>query len=421
MTFLDRIMAGISRRFVSYWSDKLSWGGAFSAGMRGISGMPVDEHKAMGLTAYFAGINVISTDCASLPLRVYRQRKSGGQDQVSDDPRNELLTVSPDGETTSMRWRQAWQAHALGWGNGYAEIEFDRGAMAIGLHLLDPDKTHAERRPQDKRLFYRSGTDTIPPARVLHLAGLGFDGLSGYSPARIHREAIALGLATEAFGSAFFGNGTTTGGVLKSPKRLNEVAQDNLRKSIEKVHQGPQNAHKWLILEEGMDFAKTTVDPEDAQFLATRHFQVLEIARILRVPPHKVGDYSQSHLANIEAANIDYHQTTIMPWCRQIEQELNRKLFTPDERAHGLYVEHDMRAFLRGDSASRSSYYTQLYALGVLSTNDICDLENRNPVGPDGDRRFISANLIPLEQVDTAVDAAKEPAPALAKDTTDAA
>lgn len=398
-------------RLQSFWTDQLSWG-ALGAGGSSLSGMAVTPDTALGLTAYYAAINCISTDIASLPLEVYRRRTDGGRDAVRDDPRHELLAVSPDGETTSMRWRQSWLAHALGWGNGYAEIETTGGGEVLGLYLLEPDVTTPDRRPQDSRLFYRLGNGkTLPPYRVLHLAGLGYDGLKGYTPALLQREAVGLGLATQAFGSTFFGNGTNAEGVLESPNRLSDTAVKHLRESIANVHQGPANAHKLMILEEGATFKKTTVDPEAAQFLQTRQFQVIEIARMFRVPPHKIGDYSQSHLANIEASNLDYLQTTLMPWCRSIEQEINRKLFTAEERAAGFYVEHDMRAFLRGDAKSRAHYYQQLRDLGVLNPNIICALENMNPIGPEGDIRLVPLNMTTLENAGKPAPTPGGPAP----------
>jgi HK97 family phage portal protein len=386
----------------SYWADRASWG-SWSAlvpgGTIARAGIPVDEDTALTLTAAYAAINVISSDVAMLPLKVYRRRRDGRRDRVLDHPVTELLAISPDGETTACRWRQALTGHVLGWGNGYAEITF-AGGRPSGLYLLDPKRTRAERRPQDNHLFYRHGTGTLPRDRVLHVAGLSFDGLSGYSPIRLAREAIALGLAAEYYGAAFFGNQARPSGVLRHPSKLSAEAQARLRESWEALHNGA-GAHRTAVLSEGMEFQSITVPPEDAQFLATRQFQVVEIARMYRLPPHKLGDYSQSHLANIEASNIDYLTTTLMPWLGAIEDEFTRKLFTPEERARGFYCEHDANALLRGDITSRFGAYSVALRDGWLNRDDVRERENLNPIGePSGGRIYtVQAQMVPLGQL----------------------
>jgi HK97 family phage portal protein len=419
VNWFQRIIArfgGIERRTgSSLWSGPMSLN-AFLAGQGRptVSGVNVTPGSALTLTAAYAAINTIATDLASLPLRVYRRRRDEGRDEVRDHPAWDLLAVSPDDETTSMRWRQALYGHLLGWGNGYAEITFDSGSRPTGLYLLNPAMTWAERRPQDKRLFYRiGGSNTLPPGRTLHIAGLGFDGLSGYSPVAMAREAIALGLATEAFGGSFFGNGAHPGGYLSTDKKLLPEARESLRTAWNMVHQGSQNAHKTPVLTDGLKWNPTTVPPEDAQFLATRQFQVVEIARMYRLPPSKLGDFTQSHLANIEASNLDYITTTLMPWCEQVEQELNFKLLTREERAKGFFIEHNMSALLRGDMKSRAEFYTKLRDLGVLSPNQICRFENLNPIGSEGDIRLVPLNMTTLENAGKPVEPKPaKPAPA---------
>lgn len=362
------------------------------------SGGPITPASALTLAAYYAAINVLSTDLACLPLKVYKRRRSGGRDEVTDDPRSDLLAVSPDGETTSMRWRQALIGHTLGHGNGYTEIEFAGGEVS-GLKLLEPT-TKPDRRSQDNRLYYRLPDDsTRPPYKLLHLAGLGYDGLCGYSVAHMARQTIKLGLSAEGFGAAFFLNGTNANGHFTSPLKMSDQAKENFRRSVNERHRGTGNAFNFMILEQGMTWTQTTIPPEDAQFLATREFQVVEIARLFRLPPHKLGDYSQSHLANIEQSNIDYMTTTLMPWCESVEQELNRKLFTTQERRDGYYVEHQMQAFLRGDMNSRATFYERMFGLGVMTPNDIAQRENMNPIGSDGDERFLSVQVQPFATV----------------------
>jgi HK97 family phage portal protein len=371
------------------------------------TGSQVTPQAALTLAAAYACINVIATDVAMLPLEVFRRRKSGGRDQVRDDPRQELLGVSPDRETTSMRWRQAWVGHTLGWGNGFNELTFS-GGVCTGIYLLNPGKTQPRRRPQDKRLYYQlDNGETLPPYRVLHLAGLGFDGLCGYSPIRLHRRGIEMALAIEQTGLSLYTNNGQPKGVLTTEKTLSDTAYKRLKKDWHRKHGGPNNAGKVAILEDGLKFQATSINPEDAEFLATRQFQVIEVCRLYRVPPNKVADMTQSHLANIESSNIDYVMTTLVPWCRAIEQELNWKLFTPAERARGYYVKHDVRALLRGDMKSRAEYFTRMRDLGAYTPNMVLEIEDENPIGPEGDLRLVPLNMQTLE----AAGRPPEPAP----------
>ena len=333
-------------------------------------------------------------------LKVYKRRRDGTRQEVRDHPVARLLGRSPDGETTSMRWRQAYVAHALAWGNGHAEITFDRGTgEPTGLYLLDPRSTYSSRRPQDKRLYYQCGTETLPPYRVLHLAGLSFDGIRGYSPIHLAREAIGLGLAAERYGAAFFGNGSRPGGVLKTPQKLTPDAAKRVLGDWERIYRGPDNGSRTTILEQGLEWQTITIPPEDAQFLATRQFQLTEICRMFRIYPHKIADYSQANLASagLDASNLDYTTTTLMPWCEQLEQEINRKLFTEEEQDKGFYVEHVMAALLRGDMKTRAEYYQKMRDLGVYSPNDIRRMENLDPI-EGGDLYLVPANLVSLEK-----------------------
>lgn len=386
-------------RFLRRRSDSETRGaalGGFLGSAANVSGISVTERSALTLTAAFAAINVIATDTACLPIRLYKARKSGGRDQVNDRAVIDCLKWSPDGITTAMRSRQAWMGHTLGWGNGFQEIIRDGGGEPIQFKGIDPATCEARRRQSDGQVYYQIGGRTQLAENVLHLAGLGFDGLCGYSPVRMARQAIGLGLAAETFGASLFGNGSTPRGFLKSPKRLSADAARRMREGIERVHAGVANANRLAVLEEGTEWVQTSMSPEDSQFLATRQFQVVEIARIYRLPPHKIGDYSQSHLANIEAANLDYLTTTLMPWCEAMEQELNLKCLTTDERRAGFYFEHSLTALLRGDMKARAEFYTRLRDLGVLTPNMICEFENMNPIGPDGDIRLVPLNMTTL-------------------------
>lgn len=382
-----------------------------------LSGIPVNERTALTLTAAFACINVLATDTAFFPVRVMQRDPAGGSIERPDHPADELLKLTPDGETTTMRARQAWMGHVLGWGNGYQEVVRDRYGRPEALHRLDPARTEAKRRKADDALYYATDDGrTLFPSDVLHLAGLGYDGLRGYSPVRLARQAIALGLAAESSGAAVYGNGLNHRGVFKHPGIMSEQAWENFRRRVEETHLGVENSHRFLLLEEGIEFDGTSMSLEDAQYLAVRQFQVIELCRIYRVPPHKVMDYTAAGSAYraLEEANTDYVNTTLAPWCEQAEQVYSMKLLTRDERRKGFYVEHVLAALLRGDMRTRADYYTRLRDLGVLTPDHIARLEGLNPIGgPLGGTRLVSKSMQTLESV------ANPPAPKKAKGPTD--
>lgn len=376
---------------------------------RNASGVTVSPESALSLTVAYACINVVATDVSSLPFKVFQLRGDGGRGEVRSHPVSELLGVSPDGETTSMRWRQAWLGQTLGWGNGYNEVLFDGDGFPASAHLMPSRTTKPVRGDAGELLYEIEGGARLPARRVLHLAGLGGDGLCGYSPITLARQAVGMAIAAETFGAAFFANASKPSGVIEVPNTLSAESTKRLRESWQALQGGAENVGKVAVLEQGAKFSALSINPEDAQFLETRKFQVEEIIRLFRVPPHKVGDFSQSHLANIEAANLDYVQTVLMPWCEAIEQEVNRKLFTRAERAQGLFAEHVLTALLRGDSKSRSQYYRELRDLGVLSPNEIRRFENLNPLGEEGDVRLVPLNMTTLANAGRAQDPEPEP------------
>lgn len=365
------------------------------------TGMPVTPGRALSLTACYAAINVLSRDLASLPLSSWQTLEGGRTQELIGDRRRELLHVTPDGERTAYRFRQSLLSHALTYGNGYAEIErYDRDGSPAALHLLDPTKIRAERSKQTGLLWYvQDGGPKLAAENVVHIAPLGFDGLTGYSPIKLAMQAVALGLAAETFGAAFFGNGSTPKGVIHHPKRMTPEAATRLREGFERIHGSPLNAHRVAVLEEGAEWQQTTIPPEEAQFILTRQFQVIEIARLYGLPPHKIGDYSQAHLATVEESNLDYLATSLRGWCIAIESELNLKLFTAADRAAGLFARHNMADLMRGNSTARAAFYQVLLQTGALTPNQIAAAEGLEPIGAAGDCHLVPMNLTTLEAI----------------------
>ncbi len=362
------------------------------------SGVVVNERTALNLNGVWACVRAISETMASLPFPVYRRLNSGGKERFREHPAFRLLNISPDGEMPAMQWREAGLGHLLTWGNWYNEIETTVGGDLLGIHLLPPNKVTPQRTKAGALQYKLDGSYVpIPAKNMLHVAGLGFDGICGYSPVKIGREAIGLGMATERFGATWFGNGSRGQGVITHPAALSNDAKKNLRDSLEDVHGGPDNAHKWMIFEEGMTAQQIGVPPEDAQFLGTRLFQLQEICRLYRISPALVGDLSRSTFSNQEQESINFVVHTLRPWCCRIENEFNRKLFLLDEQDE-FFVEHLMDGLLRGDQATRNAAYAIGRQWGWYNADDVNEMENRNPL-PDGQGQIY---MIPAGYVNAA-------------------
>lgn len=374
-----------------------------------IAGVQVTEATALNFTAVFAAINCLATDIASLPLRVMQRQDDGSKRVAKDHPLTYLLRYAPNSDQDSFRFRQAQCGHIFGWGNSFAEIVRDSWTGSIrGFSLLNPASTKPMRL-RDTRLYYETRDDLsgatrkLHPENVLHLAGLGFDGIEGYSPIRLARQAVGLGIAAEEFGASLFGNGAIPKGILTTPKRLTELAVKNLRESFSRVHQGSKFANNLAILEDGVEWKNTSIPPEDAQFLATRAFQVIEIARLYRLPPHKIGDYSQAHLSNVEEANLDYITSVLVGWLESIEAQLVFKLLSEQEVRNGYFIAHDLRNLLRGNMTARSTYYKNLREQGCVTANEIRGWEDLNPFSDaeGGNKPIVQMNYTTLEKVGT--------------------
>jgi HK97 family phage portal protein len=365
------------------------------------SGIGVNENTALNLSAIWCGVVVIAGAVSSLPLDLMK-RTSGGRsnkEPFTDHPTYELVHARPNTEMTSVVFRRTLQAHALLWGNGYAEIERDESGRPLALWPLTPDRVYPYREPNGD-LTYRVASmsqdrvtyDELAPENILHIPGLGYDGIGGYSVVSKLREALGLGVALERFGAQFFGNGSNMTGVLQHPGKLSPSAHKHLEESLEAGHsQG--KARRALVLEEGMTWVQMGVPPDDGQFLETRKFQVTEVARILNLPPHKIKDLERATFSNIEEQNIEFVQDSLMPWLVYWEQELDRKLIRPLER-RVQFFKHNVNGLMRGNIQNRFSSSAVGRNWGWLSANDIRDLEDMNSIGAQGDIYLMPGNML---------------------------
>lgn len=358
---------------------------------RTTSGKPVNERTAMQTTAVYACVRIIAEAVASLPLHVYEYQDDGGKKLVHDHPLYYLLHDEPNPEMTSFVFRETLMSHLLIWGNAYAQIIRDGAGRVLGLYPLLPDKMEVQRDDKGNIYYvYSRNSDENPTFKeygniklkaedVLHIPGLGFDGLIGYSPIAMAKNAVGMTLACEEYGASFFANGANPGGVLEHPGVLKDPSK--VRESWNSVYRGVSNAHKIAVLEEGMKYQQIGIPPEEAQFLETRKFQINEIARLYRIPPHMVGDLDKSSFSNIEQQSLEFVKYTLDPWVIRWEQSLQRSLLLPGEKGK-YFIKLNVDGLLRGDYQSRMNGYAVGRQNGWFSANDIREMENMNPI-PD--------------------------------------
>src|SRR5574344_298700 len=368
------------------------------------SGRKVNEHSAMQMTAVYACVRILSESIASLPVHLYQYESEGNKEKAVKHPLYRILHDEPNPEMTSFVFRETLMTHLLLWGNAYAQIIRNGKGEIIGLYPLMPNRMQVDRDATGK-LYYqyrmqesdgqKSGTIILKPFDVLHIPGLGFDGLVGYSPIAMAKNAIGLSIATEEYGAKFFANGATPGGILEFPGTVKNP--EAIRESWNKGFSGT-NSHKVAILEEGMKYTPISISPEQAQFLETRKFQINEIARIFRIPPHMVGDLEKSSFSNIEQQSLEFVKYTLEPWIIRWEQALNKVLLTENEKSE-YFIKFNVDGLLRGDYQSRMNGYATARQNGWMSANDIRELENldRIPVEQGGDLYLINGNMTKLE------------------------
>lgn len=370
------------------------------SGNKSNAGVSVNATTAMRQSAVFACVHLLASTFAYVPWITYK-RLPRGKERASEHPLYSILHDRPNPEQNSFTFRSTAKAHALLYGNGLAEIEFDNRGLPVALWPLPPWRVKPL-RTTNQELYYQvtlpdGGIKNLPPYRVWHLMGLSTDGIWGMSVIGQARESIGLALATEEFGARFFSGGANVGGVAQHPGKLTKQGHENLQKSLDEEYRGLGKSHRLLLLEEGMKYEKTGIPNNDSQFLETRNYQTIDIARMFRVPPHMIAELTRATFSNIEEQGIEFVVYTMNPWFVNAEQETNYKLFGSDS---GYFSEFLVDGLLRGDAAARSTFYKELFYLGSLSPNDIREKENMNPIeDPRGDDYYIQANMMPMSMV----------------------
>lgn len=401
MGFFDRILSRSSRDRPVDRTAGSAWSFIFGSTA---SGKRVDERTAMQTTAVYACVRILAEAVAGLPLHLYRYRDDGGKEKALDHPLYTILHDEPNAEMTSFIFRETLMSHLLLWGNAYAQVVRNGRGEVVGLYPLLPDRMEVDRdkagrivyryTPSDEARF-REAAVTLPAGQVLHIPGLGFDGLVGYSPIAMAKQAIGLGMAADEYAASYLRNGANPSGVLEHPGTLKDPTR--VRDSWQGAFAGSANSGKVAVLEEGMRYQPISLSPEASQLIQTRRFQIDEIARIFRVPPHMVGDLEKSSFSNIEQQALEFVKYSLGPWVTRWEQAMHRCLLTDAEKG-ALFMKFNVEGLLRGDYASRMSGYATARQNGWMSANDIRELEDMDRIAPEdgGDLYLVNGNMIPL-------------------------
>jgi HK97 family phage portal protein len=368
------------------------------------AGVAVDEFTALTFAPVWAAVHVISEPVGFLPFPVFQRLSPRGKKRVPDHPVYQLLQERTNPDMSPQDFRETLTTHVLIWGNGYARIERDSRGEPIALWPRRPNQMTIERRA-DRSLLYTyqftgGGKELSTAADMIHVHGLGFDGIVGYSVIGMARESLGLGMATERFGSSFFGSGARQSGIFQYPGEVTDEMMNNLERSIIEKRTGERSFNKPWVIEEGATWTPTSIPPDDAQFLQTRKFQVDEVARWFHVQPHLIASMDRAIRANIESEGIDFVRYTLHRWMKAWEHEVNFKLLGGGGDRE-FFAEFVIDGLLRGDSAARNASHIAGRQWGWKSANDVLEDENENPIGPQGDQYIVPLNMIPAGESST--------------------
>ncbi len=364
-------------------------------GMPTAAGVRVSPDQAMRLTIVYACVKVLAETVAQLPLILYR-RLDRGKERAVDHPLYGIMSRRPNIAQTSFEWRETKQGHLSLRGNAYSEILY-KGSRIVGLGTpFHPDLVRVEEIPGGWRYFVKDKQNgherMILREEMLHLRGLASSGIMGLSPIEMEREAIGFAIAAQEHGARFYQNGAVFPGWIEHPANFKDPEQRRKFRDNWQESQTGGNRFKTPVLEYGMKYHEIPIKHTDAQYLETRKFENEDVARIFRMPPHKVGILERSTNNNIEHQGIEFVTDTMMPWLVRWEQRLSESLLTEDEQEE-YFFEFLVDGLLRGDAAARSDYYSKGIQDGWLVRNEVREMENRNPL-PGLDEPLEPLNMV---------------------------
>jgi len=404
------IFAAIKRFFNLNLTDPKAWNESPWAlrGSISLSGEHVDEYTALTSSPIYNAVTLIAGTVSTLPLHLLS--KKGNTTAIQENlSAHAVLYRQANEYMTAQIFREVMMGHILLWGNGYAEIVRDGYGNVAALWPITPNRVKI--KWEDGALSYEIRMDkgenvTLSRDKMLHIPGPGFDGIQGYSVISLARRGIGLTMALESFGAKYFGEGTHPGVVITHPGKLSPEGHDNLKDALSSTYSGLGQAHRMMLLQEGMTMEKVAIPPEDSQFLETRQFQIPEIARWFNLPPHKLKDLTRSSFSNIESEQISFVTDSILPWLIRLESNYNTQLLNKIEQKR-LFYRHNVEGLLRGSARERGEFYRLLWNVGAININEIRAKENMDPID-GGNEYFVPMNMVPLRR---AIEEPKEPEP----------
>lgn len=383
-------------------TSETGWDGIFTTCGAGSSssGIDVSPQRATGLSTYTACIRVISEGLIIAPLKVFRTRKGGGKDPVTDHNVSELLSSAPNDVETSVAFREDWVALALGWGHGYVRIDRDGLGQPVALVRLATDRVAAKRDASGPFFIHflpGGGQEIIRAENMLDIYSV-----NGWSAACEGRDMLGIALAEQQYAGVFLSQASAPNGIITTQGKMEPGAKKKLQEEWQKMHGGPDGVGKIAIFSADMKYEAVSVDPATAQLLQSRQFSVEEICRWFGVNPRKVMDRSRAQgWSTLEFADTEHVRDTLSPWAIRMEAMMNLRLFTERERRAGFFVKHMFQGFLRGDMKSRVTFYRMLQLEGALTANEIREFEDMNPApeGTGGDTHLLPLSIASMEDV----------------------
>jgi HK97 family phage portal protein len=367
------------------------------------SGERVSGDTAFYNSNVYACASILGGDIGKLPIMLYKN-KQGGREINRDHPVAQLLGVRPNPYMSAYTFKELMMVHMITWGNAYAYIEWDWNGFPKYIWPLNPALTDVRIDLTTGEIWYVTTLLTgemrkMPFYDVIHLKAISRTGLKGLTPIAVIREEVGTQESLKKFIGSFYANGTSTRGVLKVPGLLKKEAKDVVRQEWMNANSGLTNAHKIAILDSGLDYQSIGMPLADAQFIDTMKMGVLDVAKIYKIPPHKLNQLDRATFSNIEQQSLDYVKSTLQPIITQWEQEFDYKLFTDSERKK-FYSRFNVTSELRGDSQSRAAYYKDMTGIGAFSINDVLEFEDMDGIGEAGDKHRVDLNHISVEIAD---------------------
>jgi len=404
MSLLTSVKSGLSRIFApanegATLANPPDWMFEFLGAYQASSGVSVTPKTVLGLSTVWACLNAGSRAFASVPLEVYKRMPDGGRESAADGPMAELyrlLHFAPNDEVTSAFFWRTMVANAMLRNNAFATIVRNGFGDVVEMYPVPNKDVQVKRDSTTKELYYLVKDVRYSSEQILHIRGMSFDGVVGADALTDAKECIGLAIALQDYAAKYFPNSTSPTAVIEIPTAMSDAQMKNFAEAFDKHNTGNANAHKRMFLTNGAKLnTRGQVNNQTSQFDESRDRQDKAICRIFGIPQSKAGIMSEAHYNNVESENIAFVRDFMLPWCREIEQQLNAKLLSLREQGR-YYCEFNLEGLLRGDTAARAAFYKTMVEIGALTSNGVCARENF-PKLEGGDRRMMSANLLPLD------------------------